>query len=155
MLKFITAIKKLIGHGNLKPSGIILHATAGKSGQSSVEWLWKINLGYHYIIERDGTIIVGVPRGEVADHAGISKGWAGKGCNSYTIGVSFANMDNGELLTKAQILACDELCAELVRKEPGLKFVSCHKYVSPGRKTDPVVWSFSDSEYCGMKVWKK
>lgn len=153
-MKFVTAIRKLLGHGQLFPTGIIVHATAGASGQSSVEWLSQIGFGYHYIIDRNGDIIVGVPKEERAYHAGISRGWAGKNCNSYTIGIAFANMDDGkDPITTAQLSALDELVDALKVKVPSLRWISTHKWVSPGRKIDPVLWSPS-GEYRGLKVWK-
>lgn len=153
-MKFVTAIKKLIGRGALTPSGVIVHATAGKSGQSSVEWLFKTGNSYHYIIERDGSIIVGVPKEQKAFHAGKSKGWDGINCNDYTIGIAFANMDNGEPITAAQIAALKELLIALQEKVSTLRYISCHKWVSPGRKTDPVGWSPVGTDYCGLKVWR-
>lgn len=152
-MKFITAIRKLLGHGKLNATGIIVHATAGASGQSSVSWLSQIGFGYHYIIDRDGSIIVCVPKEEVAYHAGISKGWAGNGCNKYTIGIAFANMDDWkDPITQAQLIALGELVDALKSKVPSLRWISTHKWVSPGRKTDPVLWS-PKGEYHGLKVW--
>lgn len=155
-MKFVTAIKRLIGRGELvKPTGVILHATAGASGQSSVEYLFSTGFGYHYIIERNGDIIVGIPKEQIAWHAGKSKGWAGSNCNRYTIGVAFANRDNGEPITQAQLDAAESLLLELKRKVPSLKWVSTHKWISPGRKTDPVAFSpKAGSEFGGLTVWK-
>lgn len=153
-MKFVTAIKKLLGHGKLDASGVIVHATAGKSGQSSVSWLAQINLGYHYILERDGSIIVGVPKEQKAYHAGKSRGWAGSNCNNYAIGIAFANMDNGEPITDKQIAALKELLIVLQEKVSTLRYISCHKWVSPGRKTDPVGWTPAGTDYCGLKVWR-
>jgi len=47
-MKFVSAIKKLIGHGKLNATGIVVHATAGASGQSSVDWLSQIGLGLEF-----------------------------------------------------------------------------------------------------------
>ena len=153
-MKFVTSIRKLLGHGQLNATGIIVHATAGASGQSSVEWLSQIGFGYHYIIERNGDIIVGVPKEQRAYHAGVSRGWDGKNCNSYTIGIAFANMDDGkDPITKQQLDALVELVDALKLKVPTLKWISTHKWVSPGRKTDPVLWTPA-VEYRGLKVWK-
>ena len=155
LMRFIAALRRLIGHGRLKPSGVIIHATAGNSGQSSIEWLAQVGLGYHYIIERDGAIIVGVPRDQVAWHSGTSFGWEGKGCNSYTIGIAFANLDNViEPICPEQESALRELVAELIRKEPGLQYISAHKWVSPGRKTDPIRWNPQGKFYEGLRIWR-
>jgi N-acetyl-anhydromuramyl-L-alanine amidase AmpD len=154
-MRFIAAIRRLIGHGKLEPSGIIVHATSGNSGQSSIEWLAKVGLGYHYVIERDGSIIVGVPRDQVAWHSGVSLGWGGKGCNSYTIGIAFANLDNViEPIRPEQHEALAALTRELMRKEPALQYISAHKWVSPGRKTDPIRWSPQGTHYEGLRIWR-
>jgi len=155
-VRFITAIRKLLGHGKLKdPSGVILHATAGNSGQSSIEWLAHIGLGYHYIIERDGGIIVGVERDQVAWHSGVSIGWRGKGVNSYSIGIAFANLDNViEPISPEQTEALKDLLVELQRKAPSLRYISAHKWVSPGRKTDPIRWNPVGTHYCGLQIWR-
>lgn len=154
-MKFVTAIKKLLGHGELRATGVIVHATAGASGQSSVTWLAQIGLGYHYIIERDGAIIVGVPKEQKAFHSGKSLGWDGKNCNDYAIGISFANMDDGkDPITAAQIAALKELLIALQEKVSTLRYISCHKWVSKGRKTDPVGWTPVGTDYCGLKIWR-
>jgi N-acetyl-anhydromuramyl-L-alanine amidase AmpD len=154
-MKFVSAIKKLLGHGKLVPTGIIVHATAGASGQSSVSWLSQIGLGYHFIIERNGDIIVGVPKEQKAYHAGKSVGWAGKNCNDYTIGVSFANLDDGkDPITAAQYNALTELIIDLRKKVPTLTKISTHYWVSPGRKTDPVLFRPTGTHYVGLEIWR-
>jgi N-acetyl-anhydromuramyl-L-alanine amidase AmpD len=153
-MNFVSAIQKLPGRGKLVPTGVIVHATAGKSGQTSVSWLAQIGLGYHFIIQRDGSVIVGVPKEQKAFHAGKSRGWAGNNCNDYTIGIAFANMDNGEPITDKQIASLKELLIVLQEKVSTLRYISCHKWVSPGRKTDPVGWTPVGTDYCGLKVWR-
>ena len=154
-MKFVAPEHKLKSHGQLKnPTGIIVHATAGASGQSSVEWLSRGSLGYAFIIERDGSVITCIPKELVAYHAGKSIGWDGPNCNSYTIGIAFANMDNGrDPITKAQLDTLAELVADLKRKVPSLKYISTHKWVSPGRKVDPVLWSPTGTHFEGLEIW--
>ena len=119
---------------------IVLHATAGKSASSSIAWLRKIKLSYHYIIERDGTVFKCVPYSRVAFHAGKSLGPQGENVGEYSIGISFANMDDGsEPYTAEAVAACNALIAELSGAIPSLKWITRHKDISPGRKTDPGV----------------
>jgi N-acetyl-anhydromuramyl-L-alanine amidase AmpD len=121
-------------------SGIVLHATAGRSVIGSLETLVLRKLSYHYIIDRDGTITKCVPLSKVAFHAGKSYAWAGNNCNEYTIGISFANLDDGiEKITEWQYTAVIELintiCSDSVGKN--IKYLTSHYAISPGRKSDP------------------
>ena len=126
-------------------SGIILHSTAGASATSTIDWLRRspAKPSYHYIIERDGTIFKCVATSKRAWHAGVSRGWDGQNCNDYTIGIAFANMNDGhERVTKAQEEACAWLIFQLEAAIPTLKHISTHRLVSPGRKNDPRGWAF-------------
>ena len=124
---------------------IVLHATAGRSAASSIAWLYYLakntikgdEASYQYIIERDGEITKCVPLSRVAFHAGKSFGPQGKNVNDYSIGIAFANMDDGEPYTSAQITACNSLIAELVKAEPSLKWITRHRDIAPKRKKDP------------------
>lgn len=122
---------------NTTVTTIVLHGTGGASGLSSINWLKKINLSYHYIIERDGTIHKCVPLSRVAFHAGKSVGPSGANCNEYSIGIAFANMENGEPLTQAQLQACRELIGAITASTSTIKHVTTHAAIAPKRKSDP------------------
>lgn len=120
------------------PSTIVLHATAGSSLGGAVSTLKIKGLSYHYLIEKNGQITKCVPTGRVAFHAGKSVGPQGENCNSYSIGVSLVNLNNGkDPYPQAQVAACADLCKELADAIPSLRWLTCHYSVSPGRKTDP------------------
>lgn len=148
----------------LKLTGIILHSTAGKSAESSISWLrqlalWLKPASYHYIIKSDGLIIKCVPIERVAFHAGESVGWQGKWCNEYSAGIAFDCYDpDGEALTDAQIKAAKDLCAHLAGAYPNMNWISLHRIVSPGRKTDPATLTNRQYEeiarFAGLKRWK-
>jgi N-acetylmuramoyl-L-alanine amidase len=116
---------------------IVLHSTAGGSATSSIAWLRKIGLSYHYVIERDGTIYKCVPTGREAFHAGRSVGPSGSGVNRYSIGIAFANYNNGEALTDAQLQAHRELVNTLWGVIPTIRYITTHRICSWKRKTDP------------------
>lgn len=119
-------------------TGIILHATGGSSVIGSLETLTLRKLSYHYIIDRNGEVTKCIPLSKVGFHAGKSFGWSGANCNSYTIGISFANWDNGkEKLTVQQYAAVAPLIDEICKEYPDIKYLSTHYAVSPGRKSDP------------------
>lgn len=172
-MKFLSSVIQLACRARRVPiSGIIVHATEGHSASSSIEWLKKTGCSYHYIIERNGDIVVCVPKEKVAYHGGNSYGWieqgkgvsrrqdkssnftAGCSVNDYTIGIAFANMDDGEAITDAQLTALGELVDALYTKVPTIRYISTHKWVSPGRKQDPVRWGPDTTYYHGMRVWR-
>lgn len=117
---------------------IVLHGSAGKSAESSVSWLEKIGLSYHYIIERDGKVTKLAPVNREAFHAGVSKGPNGPNVNRYSVGICFATNEK-EPITPEQIAAAKQLCKELCKVVVTIRHITCHKYISPGRKTDPAM----------------
>lgn len=137
---------------------VVLHATDGASAGSSISWLRKIGLSYHYVIERDGSVTKCVPVGRVAFHAGKSLGPDGPNVNEYSIGISFANHESiGEHLTAKQIWAAEQLCKELKASMPELEHLTLHRVISPRRKKDPsqlsrVHWEAIASA-SGLRVW--
>lgn len=87
--------------GSLQPSYLILHYTAGRSLESSVESLCtrkqQGNASAHVVLGRDGRIVQLAPFNVVTWHAGISR-WGGLvGLNSHSIGIE---MDNAGLLKR-------------------------------------------------------
>jgi len=127
------------------PSTIVVHASAGASALSSINWLKKIGLSYHFIIDRDGTIYKCVPVGppaRVAYHAGKSIGPEGANVNGYSIGVCFANKNDGEPYTNEQEQAMIDLCRLIKQAYPTIKWLTTHRLIAPRRKTDPFNWKF-------------
>jgi N-acetylmuramoyl-L-alanine amidase len=87
--------------GAMNPSYLVLHYTAGRSLESSVESLCtrkpQGNASAHVVLGRDGRIVQLAPFNIVTWHAGVSQ-WAGLvGLNSHSIGIE---MDNAGLLKR-------------------------------------------------------
>ena len=124
----------------VKPSLIILHASAGKSDAGDLSWICSpaSRVSYHYLIGRDGTVYELVPPERMAYHAGESE-WKGrKFCNQYSIGVSWCNRHDGaEPLTAKQIQAGRALLDWLAQKYHSVAEIVTHKDVAPTRKSDP------------------
>lgn len=122
---------------------IVLHATAGPTLSGAVNTLRSRGYGYHYIIEKNGTVHKGAPTSEVVAHAGVSTGPRGPGVNRHSIGVCFVNLNDGvDPITKAQELAAGQLVAALVDAIPTLKWITTHYAITvkrdgSARKTDP------------------
>lgn len=139
MIKYL-ALKAFTRTRRQECSTIVLHSTDGKSASSSVEWLSKIGLSYHYIIERDGHVYKLAPVSRVAFHAGVSSGPEGNNVNEYSIGIAFANYESGkEPITLGQVKAAKKLVAEIVASGAPIRWVTTHYAISPGRKTDPAM----------------
>ena len=81
------------------PDTLVIHYTAGRSLESSVNTLRDPNIkaSAHLVIGRDGKIVQLIPFNKIAWHAGSSS-WNGRsGLNKYSIGIE---IDNAGLLTK-------------------------------------------------------
>ncbi|MFH1649813.1 MAG: N-acetylmuramidase domain-containing protein [Candidatus Woesearchaeota archaeon] len=82
---------------------IILHHTAGASATSSLETLGQTGLSAHYLVAKDGAVILVVPESKVASHAGCAS--APEKClidnmNSKSIGIEIDNCGVGSVATK-------------------------------------------------------
>lgn len=136
------------------PIMIVIHSTGGGTLNGAVTTLRKKHLGYHFIIDKDGTIYQGCQMDHNCGHAGNSYGpleaergisrkqneraefIARTSVNDYAIGVSFVQALN-ESLTAKQEQAVRELIADILRKKPFVTWITGHKNVSPRRKIDP------------------
>jgi N-acetyl-anhydromuramyl-L-alanine amidase AmpD len=104
-----SAAKKLIPGGAVMAIRrfLVIHFTAGATGQSSIDYWKKLNNGVcaHIVIERDGSITQCRPFNRTAGHAGSSKwtdpktGLTYFGLNACSIGIELANAgdDSGAL----------------------------------------------------------
>lgn len=152
----------LVNRQRMKPvSTIVLHATEGGTAESSIEFLREAKpdsrqgYSYHAIIERDGEIFKCAPLSRVALHAGVSMGPDGRGVNAYSIGICFANRQNGEPYTFAQLDACAWEVGHCRAMYPGIKWITTHNLISPGRKTDPRGFPIEEfAERVGLPVWR-
>ena len=71
---------------------VAIHYTAGSSLTSSINYLRQKGFGYHILIDRDGSVVQGVPLTRRAAHAGYSN-WKGlNSLNNHSIGVVLANI---------------------------------------------------------------
>lgn len=137
---------------------IVLHGTGGRLVSGSISWLDQIGLSYHYIIDRDGSVTKLVPLSRVAFHAGVSSGPGGKDVNRYSIGIAFANRENGvEQITPEQIEAARVLVKQLAESDRNIKWLTRHLDIAPKRKTDPIMLSRSGlkliAAYAGLSAW--
>lgn len=136
---------------------IVLHATASgrvQTGRNVVGWMdsQPTAISYHYVIERDGTMLRMCDPLFTAYHAGVSA-WPHRpvgreSVNKRSVGISFVNDNLTEPLTVLQLESADWICRVWMEKlGVGAAAVVAHKEVSPGRKTDPLMLD--------MKAWRE
>ncbi|MCI4671193.1 MAG: N-acetylmuramoyl-L-alanine amidase [Bacteroidia bacterium] len=75
----------------IDPRFVVIHYTAGGDLNSSIEYLKNVGFGYHILIDRDGTMVQGVPFDKGVAHAGCSNYAEFKSFNELAIGVCMAN----------------------------------------------------------------
>lgn len=136
-------------HFNERPAGeapslIVLHADASKSEQGTLSWLAdpRSKVSYHTYIGRKGEIWSVVPVEKRAWHAGKSEHEGRANVNDFSVGLCFANAQNGvEHFTDAQYSAGALYLNHLLLTYPSLSLtrVTTHEAVARprGRKSDP------------------
>lgn len=137
-------------HGSRAGPGIkliVLHATADRGNElGAEEWMCstKSQASAHLHIRRNGSVTRMVDDSRRAWHAGVSS-WPGIiDINSESLGWEIANKNDGkEPFTDAQYKAVAKLLAHYLPQGLERKDVLSHAMVSPGRKTDPLGWSFA------------
>lgn len=121
-------------------SAIVLHADAAANIQSSLNWITSTEseVSYHIMINRNGVEYYCVDLQMKAWHAGISTLDGITNVNEFSIGIGFANKNDGEKFSKVQLAAgiavCKHLC--MLFKIP-VDRITTHAIIAPKRKTDP------------------
>lgn len=140
---------------NARPAGavvscVVLHADAAPSARQSIGWMQKAEsrVSYHVLIDRNGDIYSLVSPSRRAWHAGVSSFMGIPNCNDYSVGVCFANKNDGrEPFTQEQYTAGAQYVAGLMRDYPRITLdrVTTHALVARplGRKTDPLAFDLS------------
>lgn len=136
------------------PSAIVLHATAGATGRSSVDHLRSVGLSYHFVIARDGrdsaktvnsdgtdpVVYFCVPFENRAAHVGSNipiTGSGGRIANRCAIGISLANRQNGEGYTPKQIKVLSEIIDLVKMQVPSVTHLTTHTVIQPWNRADP------------------
>jgi len=124
-------------HGYLKarwravdPHTIILHHTGGGTLVGAEETLKKRGLGYHYMIDGDGTV---VEYGRPNQH--MSHSYRN---NSGTVGISYVGGGDFGACNEGQYISMIALIRDIAKEYPSIKNVTGHKHIDPrGWKIDP------------------
>ena len=122
---------------------IVLHADASDSEAATLSWLQspESKVSYHVLIGRDGTVYQIVPVALRAWHAGVSGFGGHTDVNTYSIGISFGNKNDGkEKYTDQQYAVGAALVASLMKQFPKVTLDrgTTHAIIAPTRKNDPL-----------------
>lgn len=134
---------------NQRPMGaridtILLHADASADAKSSISWIRsdKSKVSYHTLIDRNGDIYHFVPPDKRAWHAGASEFMGKKDVNDFSIGLAFANKNDGEQVTDAQLQSAVYVCRYWMDRYRLItpSRITTHALVATpaGRKNDPL-----------------
>lgn len=133
---------------NQRPVGaridtIVLHADASANAAGTVSWLRSIKskASYHVLVDRDGIVYRFVETAHRAWHAGASEFNGRDNVNDFSLGLSFANRNDGvEPYTDLQYQIGAAVCAAWMRVYPAIKLerITTHAAIAPGRKNDPL-----------------
>ncbi len=155
----VKVLHKWLAHrGRKRPcTTIVLHATAGRGVDGAVSTLIQRGLSYHFIIAKDGAVTKCVPISAEAFHAGESKGPEGASVNRYSVGISFANLNDGkDPYPAAQVAACEELIREILKQLPSVVYLTTHRQISYPRKNDPLDFDARPmATRLGLTYWKR
>jgi len=124
-------IKNQVKYARGLPDTIVIHYTAGKSAESSANYLCKdeVKASAHLVIGRDGKIYQLVPFDTIAWHAGKSEYAGRKWLNKFSIGIE---LDNAGVLEKTG----DEYQAWFGTKYPASEVI----YATHRNETSPRYW---------------
>ena len=123
---------------------IVIHCTASRAGQdlraSDIDKMHKergfAGIGYHYVIDLDGTVEIGRPLPKDGAHCNTA-GLSGKSYNKHSIGIVYVGgLDRdgnpADTRTPAQKVALDDLVHKLINEYP-IKEVIGHRDASPDK----------------------
>ena len=139
---------------------IIFHYTGMKKESEAINRLIDPNskVSSHYVIKKNGEIVVLVPDAYIAWHAGISYWKKIKSLNKNSIGVEIANPGHDfkyKKFSKAQINGLVNLSKFLIKKyKIKSKNILGHSDIAPERKKDPgekFPWEFLSKK--GISYW--
>jgi N-acetyl-anhydromuramyl-L-alanine amidase AmpD len=118
------------GDSHQLPTTIILHHTGGGTIAGAEITLKNKGLGYHYMIDGDGSVIEYAKPDRYMSHAYRN--------NHNTIGISFVGGGKYGACNQAQYVSIIELCRDIMKEYPSVKYLTGHKHVDPrGWKIDP------------------
>jgi N-acetyl-anhydromuramyl-L-alanine amidase AmpD len=150
--------------GGVEPTVVILHATAGASAKSSIDYLRSKGNAYHFVIARDSRdsnwsfrsngneaiVFQCVRYHHRARHVSTKipvPGTRDGHINDHSIAISLANFQQpvpgdpsgaAEEYTAQQLLALNGLLTLIKSEVPSLKYLTTHAVVQPWNRVDPL-----------------
>lgn len=144
-------VRVLSPNFNARPHGevslVVLHADAAPNEEATLSWIASpvSKVSYHTYIGRRGEIWAMVPVEKRAWHAGVSEFEGRENVNDFSVGLCFANRQDGvERFTDAQYTAGALYLSSLVSAYPSLAMYNHYRVTTHqdcarpvGRKHDP------------------
>jgi hypothetical protein len=131
--------------GGIAPDMIVLHDGEGNKDSDLARLrndrvIMEQRVSAHYYVDRAANVYQMIDPAREAWHAGVSF-WDGRhNLNPYSIGIETEHRA-GQDWPEAQQRQIGALCSYLIsRYHIPQKYVVCHRWVAPGRKSDPTDW---------------
>ncbi len=160
-MKLIQSPVRFTVYGEMAPLHITLHHTAGHR-KPSEDYLKQKRLGYHFMIDPDGTVYAYNDPMEVVGHS--------QSANHDYIGISLVCGSPLPAANELQIQATKELCTYLATGYPTIKTISDHATIDrivahrgwkcdpqwPGEKAEQNIWAIKHkyldeiAQCCGL-----
>lgn len=128
---------------------IVLHSTVSPTLESTTKWFQDpvSKVSSHFTVGKDGSIVENVSTFNRAWHAGVSKDVTGREhVNDFSVGIEIVNLNDGkDPYTEAQYQVIDNLIGMLIRRFPGIKYITSHEFIAQpkGRKSDPKAFDWT------------
>lgn len=138
--KVIKVQPPLASYGQNRQTTIVIHTTEGDTAQGAISHLRRVGYGYHFIIEKDGTVFYCVSPDRVTAHAGGggAMGPEGSSVNHYSVGISFVARAGVTPFTGAQMASLNALLATLTSNARTYRWITTHKALTTRRtRSDP------------------
>ncbi len=146
-----------VNFGIRKPNFVIIHHTAQKSTQQTINTFLvkgKSEVSSHYIVGKDGAVVQMVNDYLRANHAGVGKWGNVSDLNSSSIGIELDNNGVDQAFTDIQIKSLLSLLGVLKKRYniPTANFIG-HADIAPGRKNDPRNFPWKVLAKKGFGLW--
>jgi len=136
---------------------VVIHSTVVPTLEQTVAAFYRPSseVSSHFVIGKDGSIVMCVSTFKRAWHAGVSEDIHGReNVNDFSIGIELVNLNDGkDPYPPRQIQALRYVILMLERRFP-LKYLVSHAFIArpPGRKSDPAGFPWADVQDLGLQV---
>jgi N-acetyl-anhydromuramyl-L-alanine amidase AmpD len=124
--------------GSLKKSVEYFLPDTVEAGRNDIKGFGKVNIGIHFFVDKDGSVLSFFPENLIARHA--------IGYNHTSFGIENIALDKKHL-TKAQLEADTELVEYLVKRHPSVEYLIGHDEYALTNRPHFVLYKAMDTNY--------